>query len=257
MNVVPIAANTLRETLRERLMYNLVVFAVVLILASLTISELTLGEQFRIIADVGTSSTQLFGTLIAVFLGVALVSRELDRRTCYAVLARPVSRGHFILGKYLGLLAALALNVLVMALVSALMLALYTRGLGFLGLGFLGAFSLILVQVALCAAFAILFASFTTPTLATIFTLSVIAAGHLFGEVRPFWIQSPVAKLKSLVKVLDFTIPNLGLVDLKEALTYGDAVAWSGIAGRAAYGAAWACLALALGAFIFTRKDVR
>jgi ABC-type transport system involved in multi-copper enzyme maturation permease subunit len=257
MNVVPIAATTLRETLRERLMYNLVVFAVVLTLASLTISDLTLGEQYRIIADVGTSSTQLFGTLIAVFLGVALVSRELDRRTCYAVLARPVSRAEFVVGKYAGLLAALALNVLVMAVASGLVLAFYTRGFGFLGLGFVGAFALIFVQVALCAAFAMMFASFTTPTLATIFTLSVIAAGHLFGEVRPFWVTSPVAKLKVMVKVFDFAIPNLALVDLKEALTYGDAVGWGSLVGRLAYGAAWGGFALAIGAVIFSRKDVR
>jgi Cu-processing system permease protein len=257
MTVIPIAANTLRETLRERLMYNLVVFAVVLILASLTISELTLGEQFRIVADVGTSSTQLFGTLIAVFLGVALVSRELDRRTCYAVLARPVSRAQFVVGKYAGLVAALALNVLVMALASGVVLAFYTRGVAFLGLGFVGAFSLIFVQVALCAAFAMMFATFTTPTLATIFTLSVIAAGHLFGEVRPFWVTSPIPKLKSLVKVLDFAVPNLALIDLKEALTYGDAVAWSGFAGRLAYGIAWGGFALAIGAVIFSRKDER
>ncbi len=257
MNIVPIAANTFRETLRERLMYNLVVFAVVLTLASLTISELTLGEQFRIVADIGTSSAQLFGTLIAVFLGVALLARELDRRTCYAVLARPVSRGQFVVGKYLGLLAALALNVAIMALVSGLMLALYTRGVAFLGLAFVGAFALILVQVALCGAFAMLFASFTTPTLATIFTLSVIAAGHLFGEVRPFWVASPIARLKAVVKVLDFTIPNLTLVDLKEALTYGDAVGWGTLLARSAYGAAWAAFALAVGALVFARKDVR
>ncbi len=127
-----IAGNTLREALRERLLYNLVLFAIVLSVASLTISRLTLGEQFRIIADVSTSSTQLFGILISVFVGVALVSREIDRRTAYAVLARPVSRADFILGKFLGLLATAALNLVVMALASAAVLFAYTRNGGFL-----------------------------------------------------------------------------------------------------------------------------
>jgi Cu-processing system permease protein len=257
MKTLAIAAATLQETLRERLMYNLVVFAVVLIAGSLTISQLTLGEQFRIVADIGTGSTQLFGTLIAVFLGVALVARELDRRTCYAVLARPVGRAEFLLGKYLGLLAALALNVAIMAAASAAMLAAYRHGVGFLDLGFAAAFGLVFVQVAVCAAFAVMFAAFTTPTLAIIFTLSVIGAGHVFSEVRPFWVKSDLVQMKGLVSVLDFTLPNMGLLDLKEALTYGDPVSIASLATRAGYGVAYAGVIVALGCVVFSRKDVR
>lgn len=252
-----IAANTLRETLRERLMYNLVAFAIVLIGGSLTISQLTLGEQFRIIADVGTGATQLFATLIAVFLGVALVARELDRRTAYAVLARPVSRAGFLAGKYLGLLGALALNVAVMAAATAAVLALYRGSVAFLHAGFFPAFGLVLVQVAVCAAFAVLFAAFTTPTLAVIFTLSIVAAGHVYSEVRPFWVQSDLVHLKWMVHVLDFTIPNMGLLDLKDALTYGDPVSAASVAARVAYGAAYAATAVAIGCVVFSRKDVR
>jgi ABC-type transport system involved in multi-copper enzyme maturation permease subunit len=257
MKTLAIAANTLREALRERLMYNLVVFALVLIAGSITISSLTLGEQFRIIADVATSATQLFGTLIAVFLGVALVAREIDRRTCYAVLARPVSRASFVVGKYLGLLATLALNVLVMAAVSAVALLVYTGGSGFASAAFAGAFALIVVQLSVCAAFAVLFATFTTPTLATIFTLSIVAAGHAFSEIRSFWLKSPDVQLKHLVKVLDFAIPNMGLLDMKEALTYGDAVSAGSFALRAGYGGAYAGLVVALAALVFSKKDVR
>jgi ABC-type transport system involved in multi-copper enzyme maturation permease subunit len=259
MKILAIAANTLREALRERLMYNLVVFGLLLIAGSLTISQLTLGEQFRIIADISTSSTQAFGTLIAVFLGVALVSRELDRRTCYAILARPVSRAGFIVGKYLGLLATLALNVLVMALVSALMLFIYTGNTGFLGLGFLGAFGLMMVQLAVCAGFAVLFATLSTPTLAVIFTLSVVGAGHAFSEVRAFWLQSSHSQvqLRWLVRVLDFTLPNMGLLDVKEALTYGDPLRLSSLLTRFAYGAFYAAIIVSLAALVFSRKDVR
>jgi ABC-type transport system involved in multi-copper enzyme maturation permease subunit len=257
MKTLAVASNTLREALRERLMYNLVVFALVLIAGSITISSLTLGEQFRIIADIATSATQLFGTLIAVFLGVALVAREIDRRTCYAALARPVSRASFVAGKYLGLLAALALNVVIMAAVSGLALLVYTQKLDFLSGSFGGAFALILVQLAVCAAFAVLFATFTTPTLATIFTLSIVAAGHAFSEIRAFWLLSPQAGMKELVRVLDFVVPNMGLLDMKEALTYGDAVTAGSFALRAAYGVAYAGLVVALGALVFSRRDVR
>jgi len=252
-----IAHNTLREALRERLMYNLAIFALVLIMGSLTISQLTLGEQYRIIADVATSSTQVFGTFIAVFLGVALVARELDRRTGYALLARPVSRAGFVVGKYLGLLATLALNVLVMAVASAAMLLLYGGPSTFLSAGFPSAFWLILVQLSVCAGFAVLFAAVTTPTLAVIFALSAVAAGHVFSEVRSFWLKSDQVGMKSIVRVLDVVLPNMGVLDLKEALTYRDPVQLSSLALRTGYGLLYAGALVALAAIVFRKKDLR
>lgn len=257
MRAVAIAANTFREALRERLLYNLVVFAALLTAGSLTVSQLTLGDQFRIIADVATGSTQVFGSLIAVFLGVGLVTREVERRTCYAVLARPVSRAGFVVGKYLGLLAMLGLNVLFMAAVSVAVLALHRQGLGFLGAGFVYAFALLLVQFAVCLGFAVLFSTFTTSTLATIFTLTLVGSGHLFAEVRNFWLRSKEVQLKLLARVLDFVLPNLGLLDLKEAVTYSDPVSLASFLTRLAYGAAYAAVLVALAALIFTRRDVR
>ncbi len=252
-----IAGNTVREALRERLLYNLLIFAVLLSIASLTISRLTLGEQFRIIADVSSSSTQLFGILISVFVGVALVTREIDRRTAYAMLARPVSRADFVLGKFLGLLATVGLNLVVMAGASALVLFFYTGSLGFLRSGFFAAFGLMLAQFAVCVALAVLFASFTTSTLAVIFTLALVGAGFVFSEIRPFWIASDQTHLKSLVHVLDFTLPNMGLLDAKEALTYGDPVTLRSVAARLAYGFGYAGVAVAVAAAIFTRRDIR
>ena len=255
--MLAIAANTLREALRERLLYNLFVFAAVLTVASLTISRLTLGEQFRIIADVGSSSTQVFGILIAVFLGVALVSREVERRTAYAMLARPVSRPEFVVGKFVGLFAITVLNLLAMALVTALVLYRYRAESAFLASGFFAAFGLMLAQFAVAVALAVLFASFTTPTLAVIFTLSVLAAGFLFTEVRPFWLASEQVQMKQLVRVLDFLLPNMGLLDAKEALTYGDPVGLRSFLTRLGYGFCYAGVLVGLAAAIFSRRDVK
>jgi ABC-type transport system involved in multi-copper enzyme maturation permease subunit len=255
--VLAIAGNTVREALRERLLYNLVIFAVLLSVASLTISQLTLGEQFRIIADISTSSTQVFGILISVFVGVALVSREIDRRTAYAMLARPVSRADFILGKFLGLLATAGLNLAVMALASGLVLFAHTGGGRFLGSGFFTAFGLMLAQFAVCVALAVLFASFSTPTLAVILTLALVGAGFVFSEVRPFWLGSDRVHMKQLVFVLDLVLPNMGLLDAKEALTYGDPVSLRSFATRLAYGFGYAGVIVALAAAVFSRRDIR
>ncbi|MFY3742892.1 ABC transporter permease [Anaeromyxobacter sp. Red801] len=252
-----IAANTLREALRERLLYNLVFFAIAMTIASLTVSRLTLGEQFRIIADVSTSSTQVFGLLISVFVGVSLVAREIDRRTCYALLARPVSRAEFVVGKFLGLLATAGLNLLVMAAVSALALLVYRGDASFLGSGFLAAFGLMIAQFAVAVALAVLFATFTTPTLATIFTLSALASGFLFAEVRSFWLKAEQVELKQVVHLLDVLLPNMGLLDAKEALTYGDVVGIGSVLIRLAYGFGYAGVLLALAALVFSRRDIR
>jgi Cu-processing system permease protein len=257
MNTLTIAANTFREALRERLLYNLVVFAVVLTVGSVGLSMLTLGDQTRIVADVGTGSAQIFGTLIAVFLGVALVSRELDRRTSYAVLARPVSRAQFALGKYLGLLATLALNLAVMAGVTAAVLLFHRGNLNGLGAPLLAAHAVMLAQLAICGAFAVLFACYSTPTLAIIFTLSILAAGHVFGEVRGFWLRAPEVGMKELVRVLDVLLPNLALLDLKAAVTYGDVVSPASVFLRAAYGFGYAGVIVALACLVFSRKDLR
>jgi Cu-processing system permease protein len=234
-----------------------VVFAIVLTAGSLGISLLTLGDQTRIIADVGTGSAQIFGTLIAVFVGVALVSRELDRRTSYALLARPVSRAEFVVGKYLGLLATLAVNVAVMGAATSAVLLFHRGDLAGLRGALVAAHVVLLAQLAICGAFAVLFASYSTATLATIFTLSIVAAGHVFGEVRGFWLRAPEVGMKGLVRVLDVLLPNLALLDLKAAVTYGDPVSLASVAGRVAYGLGYAGVVVALAALVFSRKDVR
>jgi ABC-type transport system involved in multi-copper enzyme maturation permease subunit len=252
-----IAATTIREAFRERLLHNLLVFAVLLVLASITISQLTLGEQSRIITNVGTSATQVFGTLIAVFLGVGLVSREMDRRTCYPALARPVSRAGFVVGKYVGLVVTLLVNVALMAAATALALFAYRGSLSFLGGAYAATFLLTGVQLAICGAFAVLFSTFTTATLASIYTLAIVGAGWLFGEVRAFWLQARQVELKPLVNVLDFVLPNMSLLDLKESVTYGDPVTLGSVVARTAYGSAYAATLVLLAAVIFTRRDIR
>ncbi|HYD54522.1 MAG TPA: ABC transporter permease subunit, partial [Gemmatimonadaceae bacterium] len=129
-NVFAIAGVTLRDALRQKLAVNLLLFALLVIAASITLSKLTFGEQYRIIADLALSSAGLFGTLIAVFLGAGLVAGDVQRRAVYPVLAKPVSRAEYVLGRYAGLAATLLLNLAVMALTTCAALAIYRGGLG-------------------------------------------------------------------------------------------------------------------------------
>ncbi|MCM2334327.1 MAG: ABC transporter permease [Anaeromyxobacteraceae bacterium] len=255
--LLAIASVAIREALRQKLAANLLVFAVALVAASLTISALTFGEQYRIIVDLGLSAMEVFGTLIATFLGAGLVARDVERRSVYPVIAKPVTRTQYVAGRYLGLLATTALNLLVMALVFALVLAIYTGGFGFVvDTPFLLVLLSLVVRFAMVTAVATFFSTFTTTTLAAIFTLSLVVAGQLASDLVKYWsTKGPWAgRLGTMLYVV---VPNLEALNLKEAMVYKDAVApsfaWTGLG----YGLAYAAGVVAVAAAVFSRRDLR
>jgi ABC-type transport system involved in multi-copper enzyme maturation permease subunit len=255
--ILAIASVAIREAIRQRLAVNLLVFALALVAASLTVSSLTFGEQYRIIVDLGLSSMEIFGTLIATFLGAGLIARDVERRSVYPVLAKPVSRAQYVVGRYLGLLATTTLNLLVMALVFAAVLGLYTGGLGFLGeTPFFLVLLAMVVQFAMVAAVATFFSAFTTTTLAAIFTLSLVVAGHLASDLVRYWAtRGPWAgRLGTAVYAV---VPNLEALNLKEAMVYKDAVSIGFAVTGLGYGIAYAAAVLAFAAAVFGRRDLR
>ena len=255
--VLAIAVVTVREALRQKLAVNLLVFAVALLVASYTLSTLTFGEQYRIIANLGLSSMEVFGTLIATFLGAGLVARDVERRSLYPIITKPVSRGQYVLGRYLGLVATTTLNLGVMALAFAVVLAVYTGGVGFLaGTPFLLVVLAMAVQFAMVGALSTLFSSFTTATLAAIFTLAMVVAGHLSVDMIRYWAKEGEGSAV-MGKAIYAVLPNLQALDLKEAMVYKDAVqasfAWTGLG----YGLLYATGVVALTAALFARRDLR
>ncbi|RPH58491.1 MAG: hypothetical protein EHM89_12280, partial [Acidobacteria bacterium] len=116
-SVIPrIAINVFKESVRDKVLYNLVFFAVLLIGTSYLIGQLTAGQDIKIIKDLGLAATSVFGLFIAVFIGIGLVSKEVERRSIYALLSKPIRRHEFIVGKYLGLVLTLLINVSVMTI---------------------------------------------------------------------------------------------------------------------------------------------
>ena len=181
--IAAIALNTFREAIRDRILYLLLVFALVLIVAARLLSLLTVGSEDKIIKDFGLAAISIFGVLTAVFVGVSLVFKEIERRTVYTLLANPVRRWQFVSGKYVGLLMVLGMNVSLMSLTLAAVLL--VRGQSLLPL--LPAVWLILVELALITAFSILFSSFTNPILAAMGTVAIYIVGHLawsFGLLK-------------------------------------------------------------------------
>jgi ABC-type transport system involved in multi-copper enzyme maturation permease subunit len=253
MKIAHIAFVTFREVLRRKVQVSLVVFGSFLILASFLVSQLTLGHQHRILADLGLSAMSLIGCLLAVFVGATLVAGDLERRVLYPVIAKPVSRTEYLLGRYAGLALLLIVNLAVMGGVLALVLVVEAGSFGPVDRPLVSAIGMLGVQFLVVGAVAILFSSVTSSTLAAILGLSVVVAGHLTNEMRALWQDEGT---RWLAKAIWYAVPNLGALSLNDAVIYRTpvtAAAWA----AALYAALYAAAALALATLAFERRDLK
>jgi ABC-type transport system involved in multi-copper enzyme maturation permease subunit len=252
MKILAIAALTVREALRRKLQVNLLLFALLLVVVSLIASSLTIGHMHRIASDLGLSAMELMGSLTAVFLGASLIAGDVERRVVYPVVAKPVSRAQYLLGRYLGLGATLWLNLGVMGVTLAATLSLEARSFAPIDAPLLSAFAMMGVQFLVVAAVAVLFSSFTNSTLAAIFALSITIAGHMSNDLRTLWHGAGSA----VGRTLWYLLPNLSALSLNEQVIYRTppaASAWL----ACLYALLYAAAALALAAAVFERRDFR
>ena len=254
MTVAAIALNTFREAVRDRILYAILIFALVMLAGSTILVTISVGGEVKIIKDLGLACISIFGTLIAIFLGIGLVSKEIERRTLYTIITKPIHRYQFILGKYLGLVLTLLVNVAVMAL-GLLGLAYLWEGVSSLRL-FL-AVLFIFLELMLVTALALLFSAFSSPTLSAIFTLSLFVAGHLSGDLRLFAARFGGAVTKLSAETLYFLLPNLSRLNFKDQAVHGFGVD-GGSMGLSFLYAIFYIAALVLAAMaIFERRDFK
>lgn len=252
--LLTLAGNTVRELVRSKLLYNLVIFAALLIGSSMFVAQLTIGQWDRVILDMGLAAIQLGGLLIAVLIGVGLVAGEIERKTVLPTLAKPVTRATFMLGRYLGLALILAVNVAVM--LGLLAVVLHMAGYGLSRTASFAAL-LILVELLLLSAGALFFASFTTPVLASAFSLSLFLIGHLLSDLKAFAARSHSDSTKALIGFFYRLLPDLELLNVKGQASSGLEVAGSAVASAAAYGVVYAAVLLFLATFVFQRRDLK
>jgi ABC-type transport system involved in multi-copper enzyme maturation permease subunit len=249
--ILAIALNTFREAIRDRVLYLLLVFALILIGTSRLLSLLTVGDEEKIIKDVGLGAISLFGVLTAVFVGVSLVFKEIERRTIYTLLANPVRRWQFLSGKFVGLLAVLTMNVGLMSL--ALISILILRGESPWSL--LPALLLILVELAVITAFALLFSSLTNPILAAVWTFAVYVAGHLAWSLQLLKEKVPEGAARVACDVVYWLMPNLSRLNIKAEVVHDLPLPAGFIPLAVLYGAAYSLVVLLLACWVFERKD--
>jgi len=249
-----ISLNTYRETVRDKVLYNLVLFALILIASSYILGQISVHQEVKIIKDLGLASIAVFGSVIAIFIGIGLVSKEIDKRTLYALLPKPISRVHFILGKYFGLCLTLAVNVTIMTVALYALLYAMTRSFE---PSLLKAIYLIYFELVLLTALALFFSTFTSSILSGVFTGFFYVVGHFSAELKHLDTVVESSFLPQLTQAIYYLVPNLRNFDVKSRVVAGDPVPFSMLGYSTAYGVVYIAVLLVLSAVVFNRRNLK
>lgn len=261
-----LAQNTYREAIRQKVLYGLALFGGTLILFSLFLGQLTLGADTKIVQDVGLASMMIFGAMLAIFMGVGLVFKEVERRTIYTILSKPVSRVEFILGKFFGLSMTIAVEVVAMTILLFAMLSLYPDPLNW---NLLKAVLLIFSELCVLVAVALVFSSYSSSFMSIVFCLSFLLLGHVTddfaGIMRPkaylliregtaydHWAGQGLLGLVNLLEM--FSLDHLSI---NAKVVHGVPVSWAWVATGFYYALCWIVLLLSLAIWFFRRKDLQ
>lgn len=251
-NIGVIALNTFRENLRDKILYNLLFFAGLLIAASRLLSSLSMGEQEKIVTDMGLAAINLIGVIIAVFVGIGLVSKEIERRTIYTIMARPISRVQFMLGKYLGLVVTLSVNLSIMLLV--FLLTIWWSGAS-VHMSLLQAVELIFVELLVITALALFFSTFSSAMVSASMTLGLYVIGHLTPDLKGIAEKSQNELATMLLTGIYYLCPNLEMLNIKGQAAAGLSVSFAYQSMATVYGLLYSSLLLAVACIIFQRRD--
>jgi ABC-type transport system involved in multi-copper enzyme maturation permease subunit len=255
MRVATIAVHTFKESVRQKVLYNLVAFALLLIGAAILFGSISVGVEQIILITLGLTSISVFGLLIAIFIGIDLVSKEIERRTIYNVLSKPVSRPEFILGKYLGLLLTLLVNTAIMTVGFYGALFYQKRTLLLDDLRFLGAVYFILLQLAMVVGIAVVFSCISTPVLSAVYTLCVYVIGNLSPDLRAFGQQSQSALLATLSDILYYSLPNFGNFNVISQVAHAEKIPAYLWLGNSLYALLYIAILLGMAVLVFEERE--
>jgi Cu-processing system permease protein len=262
-----VAGAVFRESVRDRIPFGMVIFAALLMAASFLIAQLTAGQDMKIIKDLGLAALSIFGLLIAVFIGIGLVSKEVERKSIYGLLTKPISREQFIVGKYAGLVFTLVTNLAMMTAafygVLFYMNAMTPDGIRqvweapAMDPRLLIAVALILGELMVVTALALFFSTFSSPLLSIVLTLALWTAGHFNDDLRQFERVVDVPVAAGFAKVLYYVLPNLAPFDVKAEIVHGLPVGATHVAYTLAYAVLYITILLLGAIAIFRRRDFK
>ncbi len=252
MKIKAIALNTFKEAIRDRILYLLFFFAAVSVIFSRLLAVLTVGDRVKIVKDVGLTAISLFGVLMAVLIGTGLVYKEIDKKTIFTLISKPIHRWQFLLGKFFGLVLTLFVMTALMSLIFLLTVFFHTFKIE---AGLLLAILFIFIELILITAVAILFSCFSTPILSSLFSLSFFLIGHFSWGFETLIQRTKSAPLKLFVQGLYILLPDLENFNFKTEVVYGLTVLPKYYLFSALYGLAYTAFILTLAILIFKRRD--
>jgi ABC-type transport system involved in multi-copper enzyme maturation permease subunit len=256
-NVYTVATNTFREAVRDRVLYNLVFFALLMMAAAILVGQISIGIDQSVIVSLGLTAISVIGLFIAIFIGVSLVSKEMDKRTLYALLAKPVERWEFLLGKFGGLVMTLAINTGAMAL--GLYAAMWTvkHPLQRHDVYILVAVYLILLKLAILVAVALAFSCFTTPFLAILFSAGIYVAGVYAQNLRTMHAVDIAPATFRFLKAVSYALPNFENFNVMGAVSHGGVVPGALVLHATLYALAYCAIALSTAAMVFSKRNLK
>lgn len=256
VRILNIAANTFREAVRDRVLYNLIAFALLMSGAAVLVGQISIDIERLVVINLGLTAVSLFGMVIAIFIGIGLVSKEIDRRTLYTILTRPVRRWEFITGKFLGLAGTLTVNTACMA-VGVFAALLYVSHKFQSSDGWIiVALYFIILQFIIVTALSLLFSSFSSPLLSAVFAFALFVIGSFSEDLRGF------AKMASglqhwLAIAAAYLVPNLSAMNVISSVAHGQPVSSDLILYNTAYALTYAAMALSAAVLIFERRNLK
>jgi ABC-type transport system involved in multi-copper enzyme maturation permease subunit len=253
----PVAINTFREAVRDRVLYNLIFFALLMMGAAILVGEISIGIERLVIVNLGLTAISVFGLVMSVFIGVGLVSKEIEKRTLYTLLAKPIHRWQFLLGKYAGLLITLAVNTTFMTV--GLAAALFYVGRPYVrsDASILVAIYFIFLEFALITALALFFSCFSSPMLSTLFTIGIYVMGVFAADIRNFGQLTRNPALKGVTKAIYYLVPNFHNFNAIAAAGHGDHIPASLIGQNTLYAVLYVGVLLLASSAVFSARNLK
>ncbi len=251
-----IASNTFREAVRDRVLYNLIAFALLMSGAAILVGQVSFGIERLVVVNLGLSAVSLFGIVIAIFIGIGLVSKEIEKRTLYTVLSRPVQRWEFIVGKFLGLAGTLAVNTFLMAI--GVFAALLYVSRQFHGTdGWIAvALYFIILQFLMMTALALFFSSFASPLMAAVFAFALFVIGNFSEDLRGFAAMTHGLQ-RWLATGAAYLLPNFSALNIITSVAHEQPVSSSLIFYNTIYALVYTAMVMAAGVLIFQRRNLK
>ena len=254
--VSAITWNTFREAVRDRVLYNLVLFVLLLVISAPLFSQISIGLEKLMLVNVGLSSISLFGVIIAIFIGIGLVSKEIEKKTLYTILSRPVRRWEFIVGKYLGLLLTLAVNAILMAVGFYTALMIFVHGLTAADAGLLVAIYFIILQFMMMIAITLLFSTFSTPLFSAIFAFALFVIGTFGNDLKNLAAMSKGPN-KLLITAASYVLPNFASLNVISQAAHDQSVGGHMILLNTGYALCYSIAVTVAAVLIFERRNLK